>query len=521
MADLATTPVATQIQPPAPIGQTLNNALSPLSSILGIQQQQKNLQTTALQQQLLQAQGQQAQQTAQQRAAVAQWIQQVDPSEHMADDGTLDLGSLLSGPNGKSLAAAAGDSYPDVVKSLLDAKAAQIGAKQGLATLNGTLRGQFDSVIGSFTNDPDVQADNGVGRQKVLASISAWARAGGPDAQRIASVYQNMVAHAPQGHLDTMLRSIQLQTESASAQASTQQPSYTQVPTGAEVKTYQTNPYGPSPQAPPASLPQTQIYEAPGGGPLVAVKGGQTVTQLTQPGASGASATPQSNLPPLRQPGLNDPAGRASYNAQIAAATKEYQEVSAGANDPMNGVQATRFRNQQILDLIPHATTGPGLRLLNTLASRIPGSSGDAYQDLEHYTAQNSAALAARMGVPNTNLGAETAAAAAGNVERNPGALAEITKTNDALNTAADLYNRGLARVTGNGSDMSRVASYKQAFGANFDVNALRWADAYRRGDQQEIASLRQRYGAGGIARFQKELATLKSLATTGNLPQQ
>src|ERR1700677_758340 len=121
----------------------------------------------------------------------------------------------------------------------------------------------------------------------------------------------------------------------------------------------------------------------------------------------------------------------------------------------MNGVQATRFRNQQILDLIPHASTGTGLKILNTVASRLPGATGDAYQDLEHYTAQNSAALAATMGVPKTNMGAETAAAAAGNVERNPGALKEIIKTNDALNTAFDLFNRGLAKVSNNGSDPS------------------------------------------------------------------
>jgi uncharacterized phage infection (PIP) family protein YhgE len=123
------------------------------------------------------------------------------------------------------------------------------------------------------------------------------------------------------------------------------------------------------------------------------------------------------------------------------------------------------------------------------------------------------------MGVPHTNLGAETAAAAAGSIERNPGALREITRTNDALNTAMDLYNRGLAKVTNNGSDMTRVNSYKQAFGQNMDVNAIRWADAHRRNDTEEIEQLQKKFGTNGVAGFTQKLNILKSLAAKGDLP--
>lgn len=230
-------------------------------------------------------------------------------------------------------------------------------------------------------------------------------------------------------------------------------------------------------------------------------------------------AAPPNKLQPIQRPPPNAPKmDQDRYAAQVQAATDEFQRTSQVANDPMNGVQATRFRNQSILDLIPHAETGPGLRLLNTIASRLPGASGDAYQDLEHYTAQNSAALAKTMGVPGTNLGAETAAAAAGNVERNPGALAEITKTNDALNTGLDLYNRGLAVTSNNGSDPSRVAAYKQAFGKNFDVNAVRWADAHRRGDVAEQQAIQTKLGPNFPLAMQ-HLKVLKSLAENGDLP--
>jgi hypothetical protein len=123
------------------------------------------------------------------------------------------------------------------------------------------------------------------------------------------------------------------------------------------------------------------------------------------------------------------------------------------------------------------------------------------------------------MGLPSTNLGAETSAAAAGSVEKNPKALAEITKTNDALNDAFDLYNRGLQKLTNNGSDLSKVNAYKQAFGQNLDVNAVRWAGAHRRGDQDEIDELDKKLGKDGVAQVKQKLKTLKSLSDTGDLP--
>ena len=259
--------------------------------------------------------------------------------------------------------------------------------------------------------------------------------------------------------------------------------------------------------------PSPQVATLPSGS-LGVVGGVSGVPSSAQP------SQPQTKLQPLQRPSPNAPAAdQQNYNAQIKAAGEHQGAISAAANDPMNGVQATRFRNQQILDLIPHANTGPYLKILNTLASRLPGSTGDAYQDIEHYTAQNSAALAKTMGVPGTNLGAETAAAAAGSVERNPGALAEITKTNDALNTALSLYNKGLAKATNNGSDPSRVNSYRQAFGQNLDINAVRWADAHRRNDEAEIKQLQDKYGKTGVAGFAKSLKVLKSLSENGDLP--
>jgi hypothetical protein len=64
------------------------------------------------------------------------------------------------------------------------------------------------------------------------------------------------------------------------------------------------------------------------------------------------------------------------------------------------------------------------------------------------------------------------------------------------------------------------VNAYQQAFGSNLDVNAVRWADAHRRGDKQEIEDLTKKLGPQGIASAQQKLKVLKSLSDNGDLPQ-
>jgi hypothetical protein len=65
---------------------------------------------------------------------------------------------------------------------------------------------------------------------------------------------------------------------------------------------------------------------------------------------------------------------------------------------------------------------------------------------------------------------------------------------------------------------MSRVNSFQQAFGSNMDVNAIRWADANRRGDKEEISALRAK-GSQQVQQWVQKLKTLKSLSDSGDLP--
>jgi hypothetical protein len=232
---------------------------------------------------------------------------------------------------------------------------------------------------------------------------------------------------------------------------------------------------------------------------------------------------PAGGLQPLPKPALNAPkADQDRYLAQTAASTQHVSDVAAAANDPQNGTQVSRYRNKQILNILNtgDAQTGPNKELLNHIESSLTGGqSGTPYQTIGHYLAQNSAAVAAKMGVPNTNMGSEQAAASAGNVKQNPDAIKEITKVNDGINTALDLYNKGLSKATNNGANTDKVPAFRQAFGQNFDMNLFRYEDAVRNGDKGEIDKISKSLGPQGMQALGAKRKVIQSLANTGDLP--
>jgi hypothetical protein len=473
-----------------------------ISGWLGIQQKQQALQTGAIQQQAAQAESQQAQQ----KNAELQKAQQIALNPVTDADGNLDRAKTADyisrlGPYAQEMASSYLSQANEVVNN-----------KKAIQALTVDQKKEISQTLGSLASDPTVDAG------KVADAVERL-RAAHPNDASFSRLLTSATMHMPSmanpkqlqqtlGQYAQSLGGPSAQTPSTIDKGGQIQPGVTNTNTGA---------FTPAGSAiTKTTAPENTI--GPGGQIIHIPAGGAGLPSTTA--GSTSQQVPPGKLQALKRPGVNAPrADQDAYNSQIAAANQEVSGARTAANDTINGVQATRFRNQQIIDLIPHANTGPGMRMLNTLASRLPGSTGDAYQDLEHYTAQNSAALAQKMGVPHTNLGAETAGAAAGNVDRNPGALKEITKTNDALNTAFDLYNRGLQKLTDNGNDFSKVNAYKQEFGSTLDINAIRWADAHRRGDKEEIDLLTQKLGKEGIAEAQKKLKTLKTLADTGDLP--
>lgn len=221
MADFGT-PVADQI------AYNPATALQNVSALLGIQQQQQALTQQKANIQAAQAQAQQQQQTAQQRAGIASYMK-----DHLMDHidpqtGILDLNSALSD---KALTSVAGDQLPEVASSLIGVRQHQLDSQQALVNLNDSVRNQFNNIMGGLRNDPDVLADNQVGRNKVQQAVDSFGKTG-PDAQRIADIYGPIVEHAPQGKLAPGLAVAQLQGMSAGQQANAQAPGYADTGTG-------------------------------------------------------------------------------------------------------------------------------------------------------------------------------------------------------------------------------------------------------------------------------------------------
>src|ERR1700758_1850963 len=216
-------PIGALIKPPDP-SQSINT----LSGILGLKQQRQALQTGQYTQQTAQAGAQVAQQDASQRQAAGQFFKNFDIAKHHGDDGTLDLDSALTSPEFK----ATGDSAPEIAKNLLAIKNSQLDAKQQLAGLNKELRGQFSQQVARLAQDPDVKSGNQTGRGKVLDALQQFGEAGGPDAQRVAGVYGQVLQNTPPAKMSQALQNLQLQAKSAGEQL----PGTTSIDTGPTVQ---------------------------------------------------------------------------------------------------------------------------------------------------------------------------------------------------------------------------------------------------------------------------------------------
>lgn len=490
-----------------------------MATLLGLQQRQQALQTGAYEQQAIQANAEQASQRNTELQAAGNYVRNAINDPSMRDkDGNLDVNKFQQG----YLAVApiyGGDSLDRATSAVKEAvmtrqevlKLSQqeredIGQRlTALAANPKTTRSDVLDLIGQLRDEHSGDA----GYNRLLDHFSANLPADVVQGPQLNAALQRSVSG---------LRGIAGQTPSS-------------IDTGTQVQPGTTNQFSGAFTPAGAPVDKEQFASGTNQQPVVQSRNGVRVLPQVGGGAPG-SAPPAAGpkLPALQAPSATAPAGeQARYNAQMEQNRTHVNDVSAAASDLQNGVGPTRYRNDQIEDILNDSTfspTGPGMQQLNWIASRLPGGSGDAFQKLGHYTAQNSAAIAQHMGVPGTNLGAETAAAAAGSTSQNKGALLEVTKVNDAMNTALDMYNRGLQKLTNNGADLSRVQAYRNAFGQAFDMNALRLDDAYRRNDKQEMDRILSSFGPAGskqraqaVALMSAHRKTMHSLADTGDLP--
>ena len=364
----------------SPVAQNVNagNGLKTVSDLMGLQQQKQQIQSGAIgiqqQQQNLEkgdAQTQMTKQDAQQRAAIAK----VDWSKYDDGTGTVSTDKMLGD---SELRKAAGDQFLDVIKHGAAVRGMQMQNKQALVNLNDGLRSQFGSVVGALRTDPDVIADNPMGRQKVTAAMDQYAQAGGPDAANIAKIYGPIVDHAPKGKLVRGISAIQLQALDASRQAGAQAPSFTDTGSGLQ----QTNPQaaGGDLGAPPA---QKQLGGAPG-----LYKGLPPTTGVMRGGVPGYLGDPNVQAGPA----LGEAAGVAG---PVEAHNAHFAQVTADAAGAPNRIAALQTIKQEA----PNAVTGGGdyRRKFVSQISGLFGIANDA-QTSTDVMAKNLAVLAAQGG---------------------------------------------------------------------------------------------------------------------------
>lgn len=228
--------------------------LGRISDLLNVRRGQVALQTekTALQG---------AQQSQRQRSALASF----DVAKIIGEDGTIDLNKIP----GSGLREAAGDQFPEVLSQYAGIKQQQLAAKQSLVQLTDAQRNSFGEMMGALRSDPEVAEDTPAGRQKVVRAFGQYAQMYGPDVENVLRAYAAPIQNAPPKKLGQVLQNIQLQSTSASEQASRQAPQYQS--TGAELK--QLNPYaqsGQSPQSIPLTIApgeQSTVITGPDGNP--------------------------------------------------------------------------------------------------------------------------------------------------------------------------------------------------------------------------------------------------------------
>jgi hypothetical protein len=476
-------PVGAMIKPP-----DSNQGISSISGILGLKQQQQNLQTGALQQQ------QTALETGKQQA-VQDFFRTWDPTQHIADDGSTDLDSALQSKEFK----AAGNAKPAIMQSLLDIKNKQLGNKQALAGLNKELVTQFGTGMGTLAKDADVLEDKtdpqtgvNAGRAKIDQFLGNFGKLS-PDAARIASIYGPITQHAPAGKLSHGVVAMQLQAQSASEQQGQQNPVPGAFDTGTQILPTVTNRAIGVPQLTGQAINRTQVQQLPsgalgavtgatgdvrplGGGPSSAAPGGIRTADMDAPPPNAPAAAQQSYLDATKQ--------ARDHVTQIRGADETY-----GTNVSLSNT---------IRKLSADTSTGPGTAVwhhaLGALGAPVGADNVADYQLIGAYLDRQAALTRQQMGLPATNEGAATSQAIAGNVGYQRKALQDKNDLNQALAEGLHAYRNGLDRVegfTGNPSPKA-VQQYRSAWVNNFDPNVFRLENAQKRikEDPQAISRL-------------------------------
>lgn len=449
-----------------------------------------------------QAEVQQAQQSARQRAALANF----DFNQFAQPDGSYDTNAMLSSPE---LRAAAGDQILDVIQHAGAANQQNAAAKDTLLKLNGERLGLFQQMIGGLQNDPDVANDNDKGRQKVRDTLARFGEVAGKDALPVVSMYAQQLDGVPKGMLPKAIQVAQMQANGAGQQLQLQNtPNF--VNQGNQLT--QVSPLVPESSSIPKSL---GLHLAPG---LILTEDPIThmpmlINQQTQGvrlvgSGQGGPAGGSPTAGPVHVPYPGEQTDIPAFQAEVSRVRSQADQA------PLN-----RNIYQEVLKLADDTNTGQFV----TWAQNNPVIGqlfGDNYQTLNKFLEKNALQNMQAMGGTPSDSRLEAAAAANGSGKFNPKALKTVTRFNYATNTALEQYRQGLDQAVGTDNpDYTQLPKFKSAWAKNFDVNAFMLENAVQDGDIET-----QRQILDGLTTAQKKalrqkMVNLEALAKTGKLP--
>ncbi len=393
-----------------------------LSGLMGLKQQQQQLQGGA-------ADVQMKQQDARQRAALAK----VNYNKWMGEDGTLDTNKMLADPQLAEL----GDAAPIAINQGIAMKSHQIENKKALLGLNNDTLSSLGQITQAVSQNPEVKKGTKAGLDFAKDSLTKWATAQGIDVAKSVAPYMMpiMNGQVPPEALSDGLKHISNMTLDVAKQKELTRPNIStmQGPNGLQM--VNTNSLAPEGLG-PIGVPMAQ-----GVAPGTTNQTGQFVT-----------GGPQTGVTPVA--GNANPTA-AQATAQLGAArgiTDRVQQAMTAANNTQQAQDALS-RAQAILESPESLSTGASFdttrKLKNFLSSAgIDTTGAEDANSLTKNLARYEGARATAAGLGGTDAARELAHNGSPNTSIDNKALVGVVKQSLATEKAIAAYANKQTGVT-------------------------------------------------------------------------
>ena len=221
-------------------------------------------------------------------------------------------------------------------------------------------------------------------------------------------------------------------------------------------------------------------------------------------------AAPQPNQP---TPTMTLPPGETPDTMKYVTDLRNKSNFNAGT------VRVQQDNANQIIKLADETNTGVGASILKNLGggfAGIPWTSDNAsnYDKLGHYIASTSIQLAQQAGL-GTDSGRDLQAQASGSTAFTKESLKSVARTNRALSSGVDLFNRGIENSIQRTGNPFAARDFQNQWSQTADVNSLRLYDALNNNDNAAMRDVVKSVGgvkSQGYKDLRTRMAKMKQL---------